>query len=281
MAGPAVAVRCEGVLLSPSWTATKWVKDFRIKRHEKALESALRSGDRAVEDWVEQLFILKYGKRIPLRDYLELSKDKRAQNLLFRMWQERTVVEGFQSYGRMLGYRDQLLLRQQVKIAVKKAMSLGLKVLSLPFIEIRDAKVTADQLTTWVLEGTGKHEKEMTAYLTKQSRIDGYNNVKYIMTKVILLTMVYFIIANWDENQKEMQKQVREKMAEKAVENIESQIPNIDKTVFEYIQKSFVKLMTSYRETYHEEPTVEEIREFVILAYKDYGINIFPTKEKK
>ncbi|MNS81013.1 hypothetical protein D3C72_1147110 [compost metagenome] len=284
MAGP--AIRCEGVLLAmPSLSK---FQEFRIARHDKGFDRALKRGDQYLEQWVADRFMLSYGRRLPLRDYIQLSKDERALKLQYRMHQEKIVVEGLDAYAKMMDM--QISNGDKVNFAVRSSLRVFWKIISFPGIELRDTAVTSDMLAAWIRDGGKKHSKAIDNYLYAksfyrpkgQSQLERYNYLKSAWVKIALLAWVYLTIVNWDEDQKEMQDEIdkalteaQKERAEKVVKEFESDIAavgdEIDVLVKYYIRKSFKLLYKTYLDTYHEEPTDEELGQMLEIAYKDFG----------
>lgn len=283
MAGP--AIRCESVLMAQP--ALSKIQEFRIRRHEKGLERALKRGDQYLEKWVQEQFILTYGKRLPLRDYIQLSKDERAQKLLYRMMQEKIVVEGFDSYAKMMELQNSN--SDKVNFAIRKSLNIFWKLLSFPAFDLRDTKVTSDMLVSWMREGTGKHQKAIDKYLYErsafrpkgQSELERYNHLKSTWVKIALLAWVYLTIVNWDDDQKEIQEaneEAEKQRALKVVNEFESKISaigsGVDDMLKEYLHKDFLVQYNGFLKKYNEMPTDEEIQEMVVLSYRFYGIKI-------
>jgi len=288
MAGP--AIRCEGVLLSrPSLFS--WMQEPLLGRHDRGLNRALKRGDQYLEQWVEDRFFLAYGHRLPLRDYIQLSKDERALKLLYRMHQEKLMVEGLDAYAKMMDM--QISSGDKVNFAIRKSLRVFWKIISFPGIDLRDTAVTSDMLAAWIRDGGKKHSKAIDNYLYAksffrpkgQSQIERYNYLKSAWLKIALLAWVYLTIANWDKDQKEMQDEIdkafteaQRKRAEKIAKEFESDIAavgnDIDLLLQDYVRKSFKLLYKTYLDMYQEEPTDAEFRQMMIIAYKDYGIDI-------
>ena len=293
----APALRCEAVFLSKTQLATRWVRDYRISRHEKSLERALIRGDQYLEEWVQEQFTLSIGKRLPLKDYIRLNKDQRAEKLLSRMWQEKVTVEGLDAFAEMTGMRE-VGYGAKAKFAVRKSLSFTGKLLSLPALDLRDTKVTADMLEAWIRQPK-KHAKAIDKYLYEQSlirpkgqsQLERYNHLKTAWIKILLIAGVYLTVANWDEDQKELQAEIQkavdkqeQKRIQETVTEFETKISGIsdglNELVKDAVHKSFTLMYERFIKEYGEKPTDEELREIIKIAYRDYGIKLSDEEAK-
>jgi|GEM_PF-3800140 hypothetical protein len=294
----APALRCEAVFLSKTQLAARAVRDYRISRHDKSLEKALLRGDQYLEEWVQEHFTLSIGKRLPLKDYIQLNKDQRAEKLLTRMWQEKVTLEGLDAFAEMTGMRDNVSYGAKVKFAIRKSLAIAGKLLSFPAFDLRDTKVTADMLEAWIRQPK-KHEEAINKYLYEQSllrpkgqsQLERYNHLKTAWIKILLIAGVYLTVANWDEDQKEAKEQIEKAMAEaeqkriqETVSAYEKQISGIsdglNELVRDAVHKSFTLMYERFINEYGEKPSDEELREIIKISYKDYGIKLTDDEAK-
>lgn len=256
---------------------------YKLRKLQKLLKKfdlSKKTTRENLEEFSSEFFMIIRGAPISVLDYFSVNKTKAMNERLFRTLEEDMLVRGLKNTLERIpeSNLETSLAKAQAfvkKIRKYKAWRLLALPYDLPWID--RVKVSDELLEKILLDGLDAHQSELIVELKKQNAIDHYDRFRKVYRPIAYGAGVVFYYHKYQNYQKEADEKEEEENEEakarflnefkKLSEAIHSGAAK-EKSDEDIKEEQFQRVLNSFREKYHSEPTAEEYRE---LRKKIFG----------
>jgi hypothetical protein len=232
-----------------------------------------------LQDFSSDFFLILKGPPISVLDYFAKNKTALMNKRMIRVLQEEMLIKGLKGTLERIPVEENITQLEKARFFVKKVMKYKvwrfmIIPYDLPWID--RVKISDELLEKILLDGLDEHESELIAELTRQNLIDHYERFRKAYRPVAFGVGFYYYYENsqkkLDENEEKSDEIAKKKFIEdfKKLSDAITSGDTIEKTDEEIKEIQFQRVLKSFKERYHEDPTASEYKE---LHQKIFGPN--------
>ncbi len=249
----------------------------KVQKLFKNLDLSKRITRENLAEFSSDFFLILKGPPLSLLDYFTKNKTVRMNEHMLRVLQEDMLVRGLKGVIERIPEKEKYTTLENAGYYVKRVMKFRLWryfviPYDLPFID--RVKISDELLEKILLDGLDAHQSELVLELKNQNAIDNYERLRKVYRPVAFGVGFYFYYQKYqkdkeetdDKNNDEAKKKFMDEFA-KLAESINAGVA-AEKTEEQLKDEQFQRVLASFKNRYHEDPTPEEYQE---LHAKIYG----------
>jgi hypothetical protein len=249
----------------------------KVQKLFKNLDLSKRITRENLAEFSSDFFLILKGPPLSLLDYFTKNKTVRMNEHMLRVLQEDMLVRGLKGVIERIPEKEKYTTLENASYYVKRVMKFRLWryfviPYDLPFID--RVKISDELLEKILLDGLDTHQSELVLELKNQNAIDNYERLRKVYRPVAFGVGFYFYYQKYqkdkeeadDKNNDEAKKKFMDEFA-KLAESINAGVA-AEKTEEQLKDEQFQRVLASFKNRYHEDPTPEEYQE---LHAKIYG----------
>lgn len=253
------------------------IKLKKIQRLMKKFDLSSKLSREALEDFASEFFLILKGPPISVLDYFAKNKSLKMNERMFRVLQEDLLVRGLKGTLETIPERTNDTQFEKARLYLKTVMKhKAWRLLVIPYdLPWMDRIKISDELLEGILfDGLSAHEGELIVELKKQNLIDHYERFRKVYRPVAFGVGFYFYYQKYRDELSDLEEKNDEEVKKKFLEdfdklkNVIASGSTVEKTSEDLKEEQFQRVLKSYRERYHEDPTTEEYKE---LRLKIFG----------
>lgn len=230
-----------------------------------------------LENFSSDFFLILKGPPISLLDYFTKNKTTRMNERMLRVLQEDMLIRGLKGTLERIPLRSDYTQIESARYYIKKVMKYkAWRVLVLPYDLpwVDRVKISDELLEAILIDGLNKHQDQLIAELKRQNLIDHYDRFRKAYRPVAYGVGFYFyyqklqdLLAEEEEAKNEEAKKILMENFKKLSEALSSG-DSAERSDQDLKEIQFQRVIQSYKERYHQDPTPEEFQE---LRQKIFG----------
>lgn len=256
------------------------LNSFKLKKLAKLLKKfnlSKKLTRENLEEFSSDFFLIIKGPPVSLLDYLILNKSERMNQRMFRVLQEDMLLRGLKGTLERIPEEIDETAMEKARLYIKRVMKYKVwrylvMPYDLPWVE--QVKVSDELLEKILNDGLDAHQSELIVELKNQNAIDHYERFRKVYRPVAFGVGFYYyytkyqktLVSEEDKNDEEAKKQFLNDF-KKLSEAIGSGNAKV-KTEDEIKEEQFQRVIKSFKDRYHEDPTPQEYQE---LRKKIFG----------
>lgn len=256
---------------------------YQLRKLEKLLKKfdlSKKLTRENLEDFAADFFLILKGPPVSVLELLTKDKTKRMNERLFRVLQEDLLVRGLKGAMERIPEKDFDTQIERAQIYIKRVMKYrAWRIFALPYDLpwIDRIKLSDELIEKILLDGLDAHQSEVIMELKGLNAVDYYERIRKVYRPVAFGVGFYYYYTKFqkkaesraaDEEESDAAKKEFLDEFKKLADAINSGETKI-KTDEEIREEQFQRVLKSFKEKYHEDPTPEE--------YQDMRRKIFGT----
>lgn len=229
-----------------------------------------------LEEFSSDFYLILKGPPLSLLDYFSKSKTQRMNERIFRILEEDMLVHGLKQTLEHIPMASSKSQLDKAKILIKKISKYKIwRYMVLPYDLpwLDKIKISDDLLEKILLDGLDNHQSELLLELKNQNAIDNYERFRKVFRPLALGTGFYFFYQKYNtniENEYDRENENKNKLLSdfKKLSDAINSSDTTEKTDDELKEAQFQRVLNSFKEHYHTEPTPSEYKN---LRTKIYG----------
>jgi len=256
---------------------------YKLRKLQKLLKKfdlSKKTTRENLEEFSTEFFMIIRGSPVSVLDYFSVNKTKAMNERLFRTLEEDMLVRGLKDTLERIPESNLETSLEKAQVFVKnvrkyKAWRLLALPYDLPWID--RVKISDDLLEKILLDGLDAHQSELIVELKSQNAIDHYERFRKVYRPIAFGTGLIFYYNKFQKLKEEAQaKEDEENEAAKSrfMEEFKKLSEAIhsgaikEKNDDDFKEDQFQRVLNSFKEKYHSDPTAEEYQE---LRKKIFG----------
>jgi len=256
---------------------------YKLRKLQKLLKKfdlSKKTTRENLEEFSTEFFMIIRGSPVSVLDYFSVNKTKAMNERLFRTLEEDMLVRGLKDTLERIPESNLETSLEKAQAFVKnvrkyKAWRLLALPYDLPWID--RVKISDDLLEKILLDGLDAHQSELIVELKSQNAIDHYERFRKVYRPIAFGTGLIFYYNKFQKLKEEAQaKEDEENEAAKSrfMEEFKKLSEAIhsgaikEKNDDDFKEDQFQRVLNSFKEKYHSDPTAEEYQE---LRKKIFG----------
>lgn len=256
---------------------------YKLKKLQKLLKKfdlSKRTTRENLEEFSTEFFLIIRGAPVSVLDYFSVNKTKTMNERLFRALEEDMLVRGLKDTLERIPENELETSFAKAQVFIKKvrkykAWRLLVLPYDLPWID--RVRISDDLLEKILLDGLDAHQSELIVELKNQNAIDHYDRFRKVYRPVAYGTGLVFYYKKY-QNLKEEAEEKSDEENEEAKARFLDEFKKLsdaiqagearEKTDEDIKEEQFQRVLNSFKEKYHGDPTPEEYQE---LRKKIFG----------
>ncbi len=223
-----------------------------------------------LEDFASDIFLILKGPPVSLLDYFSKNKTAKMNERMMRVLQEDMLLRGLKGVIEKISKQDHMTQLERAQLLIKKVSQYKIwRMLVIPYDLpwIDQIKVSDSLLEKIFLDGLDAHQSELLIELKSQNAIDHYERFLQVYKPVAFGIGFYFYYQKFHkdlEKQNDIDNEVAKKEFLDEFKKLAASINGAENSIKsdeELKQQQFQRVIKSYIDHYHENPTSEEYRE--------------------
>ncbi len=226
-----------------------------------------------LDEFSSDFFLILKGPPVSLLDLFTKDKTALMNKRMQRVLEEDLLVRGLKGSLLRIPEKEDYTRIENARYYIKKVMKFKLwRYLVLPYDLpwIDQVKVSDDLLEKILMDGLNAHESELIRELKNQNAIDHYYRFRKVYRPVAFGVGFYYFYDKYKKDKEKSEEDAKKKLLDDFKKLSDS--INGDSTALKSEQElkdaQFERVLKSFKDRYHENPTKEEYQE---LHQKIYG----------
>lgn len=256
---------------------------YKLRKLQKLLKKfdlSKKTTRENLEEFSTDFFMIIRGSPVSVLDYFSVNKTKAMNERLFRTLEEDMLVRGLKDTLERIPESNLETSLEKAQVFVKnvrkyKAWRLLALPYDLPWID--RVKISDDLLENILLDGLDAHQSELIVELKNQNAIDHYERFRKVYRPIAFGTGLVFYYNKFQKLKEEAQAKEDEEN-EKAKSRFMEEFRKLSEAIHsgaikeknddDFKEDQFQRVLNSFKEKYHSDPTAEEYKE---LRKKIFG----------
>jgi len=256
---------------------------YKLRKLQKLLKKfdlSKKTTRENLEEFSTDFFMILRGSPVSVLDYFSMNKTKAMNERLFRTLEEDMLVRGLKDTLERIPESNLETSLEKAQAFVKnvrkyKAWRLLALPYDLPWID--RVKISDDLLENILLDGLDAHQSELIVELKNQNAIDHYERFRKVYRPIAFGTGLVFYYNKFQKLKEEAQAKEDEEN-EKAKSRFMEEFRKLSEAIHsgaikeknddDFKEDQFQRVLNSFKEKYHSDPTAEEYKE---LRKKIFG----------
>ncbi|MBC7538200.1 MAG: hypothetical protein H7281_05225 [Bacteriovorax sp.] len=251
----------------------------KLQRLMKKFDISSKITRANLQGFSSDFFLILKGPPISVLDYFTKNKTKLMNQRMIRVLQEEMLIKGLKGLLERIPVDENITQFEKMRFFVQKVMKYKvwrfmIIPYDLPWID--RVNISDELLEKILLDGLDEHESELIAELKRQNLIDHYERFRKVYRPVAFGVGFYYYYENSQKKLGEDEEKSDEIAKKKFMEDFKklsdaiTSGDTIEKTDEEIKEIQFQRVLKSFKERYHEDPTSSEYKE---LRQKIFSTN--------